>query len=107
MSVSRLLAVILRVAMYLSLALLLVGVVGVLLQPPAPLHAPGDYLHALRAGRPLGVLAAGLAVLTLGPLCGVAATAVAYLRRRDHLLAIVALATLLLTLGTLWVNMHR
>ncbi len=107
MTVSALLSRILRTSMYLSMALLLIGTVGMLLHTPTLLNDPAAYLTALRAGQPLGFIAAGLAVLTLGPLCGVAIAVYGYLRRAEYRFALVALGVLLITIATLFVHPGR
>ena len=95
----------LTVGTYLSVALLVVGVVLLVAGGGSPLDAPlhgfspGALVGDILAGRPDGFLWLGLVVLLATPSARVATSLVGYLRSGDRAMAVVGLAILAVVAG--------
>ena len=104
-TIERTVARLLIVGTYLSLALLVVGVLLMAITGRSPLDPPAhDFDPALLvgdilAGRPDGVLWLGLIVLLATPAARVAASIVGYVRSGERAMAWVGLAILAVVAG--------
>lgn len=106
-SLTRAIALILRVGSFGSAVLMLLGILLGWLRPAANLQ-PGAPLIPLRAlagelarGNPLAVMQAGVLLLLLTPLVRIVTAAVAFLRERDYLYTLVSLTVLAIIVTSL------
>lgn len=100
---SRLVAIVLRLGVGVSAALLLAGVILGLAAPP------GEHLHvssvraivpSLRSLEPSSLIHAGLLMLMLTPIARVVAVLVEFIRRRELPFVLVSIGVLLLLVMT-------
>lgn len=104
-AIDRTVARLLTVGTYVSVALLVVGVLLMVVVGRSPLDAPphdfdpGALVGDILAGRPDGVLWLGLVVLLATPAARVAASVVGYVRNGERAMAGVGLAILAVVAG--------
>lgn len=99
MDLEGLVARILRTGIFLSMVTIAAGIVAMLASGVAPLDggptlAEADLVGDLAAGRPAGVLWAGLLVLLATPSLRVLSALLGFLRSRQRGMTLVSLATL-------------